>query len=217
MIAGFAREAVLVCLSILMIDIDHGQLKQQGTVSSLQSVQVPGKEEKEFRRRGDRKSMMQSQDLSCSVGPTIWGIACLHSHYGHANDMHIGAIGAVWGGGVGMPFNLMQVASTSRPLDHFPKKRKSASQEAACIQGLISTLITKIKHGLSSEWRGCTVPRPWLQPSGCQPAPLWCNLDSVITMVTIGGDLQPGCLADRLVAGLSQPKKSHKFIQKIKA
>jgi hypothetical protein len=34
-------------------------------------------------------------------------------------------------------------------------------------------------------------------------AKLW---HSVITMVTIGGDLQPGCLADRLLTGLGQPQ-----------
>jgi hypothetical protein len=28
----------------------------------------------------------------------------------------------------------------------------------------------------------------------------------VPTMVTIGGDLQPGCLADRLLTGLGQPQ-----------
>jgi hypothetical protein len=27
-----------------------------------------------------------------------------------------------------------------------------------------------------------------------------------VTMVTIGGDLQPGCLADRLLTGLGQPQ-----------
>jgi len=29
---------------------------------------------------------------------------------------------------------------------------------------------------------------------------------SMVTMVTIGGDLQPGCLADRLLTGLGQPQ-----------
>ena len=29
---------------------------------------------------------------------------------------------------------------------------------------------------------------------------------SMVTMVTMGGDLQPGCLADRLLTGLSQPQ-----------
>ena len=28
----------------------------------------------------------------------------------------------------------------------------------------------------------------------------------MVTMVTIGGDLQPGCLADRLLTGLGQPQ-----------
>ena len=28
----------------------------------------------------------------------------------------------------------------------------------------------------------------------------------MVTMVTMGGDLQPGCLADRLLTGLSQPQ-----------
>ena len=27
-----------------------------------------------------------------------------------------------------------------------------------------------------------------------------------VTMVTMGGDLQPGCLADRLLTGLGQPQ-----------
>ena len=30
--------------------------------------------------------------------------------------------------------------------------------------------------------------------------------DAMVTMVTIGGDLQPGCLADRLLTGLGQPQ-----------
>eukprot|EP00983_Pelagomonas_calceolata_P014184 452957-Pelagomonas_calceolata.AAC.1 len=30
------------------------------------------------------------------------------------------------------------------------------------------------------------------------------------TMVTMGGDLQPGCLADQVVAGLSQTPKKHR-------
>ena len=29
---------------------------------------------------------------------------------------------------------------------------------------------------------------------------------SLVTMVTMGGDLQPGCLADRLMTGLGQPQ-----------
>jgi len=29
---------------------------------------------------------------------------------------------------------------------------------------------------------------------------------TMVTMVTIGGDLQPGCLADRLLTGLGQPQ-----------
>ena len=29
---------------------------------------------------------------------------------------------------------------------------------------------------------------------------------SMVTMVTMGGDLQPGCLADRLLTGLDQPQ-----------
>ena len=29
---------------------------------------------------------------------------------------------------------------------------------------------------------------------------------SMVTMVTMGGDLQPGCLADRLLTGLGQPQ-----------
>jgi len=28
----------------------------------------------------------------------------------------------------------------------------------------------------------------------------------MVTMVTMGGDLQPGCLADRLLTGLGQPQ-----------
>jgi hypothetical protein len=31
-------------------------------------------------------------------------------------------------------------------------------------------------------------------------------LDTMITMVTMGGDLQPGSLADRLLTGLGQPQ-----------
>ena len=29
---------------------------------------------------------------------------------------------------------------------------------------------------------------------------------SMVTLVTMGGDLQPGCLADRLLTGLGQPQ-----------
>jgi hypothetical protein len=29
---------------------------------------------------------------------------------------------------------------------------------------------------------------------------------NVLTMVTMGGDLQPGCLGDRLLTGLGQPQ-----------
>ena len=36
-----------------------------------------------------------------------------------------------------------------------------------------------------------------------------------ITMVTIGGDLQPGCLADRLLTGLGQPQINHKLEKKV--
>ena len=32
------------------------------------------------------------------------------------------------------------------------------------------------------------------------------NTKNLIIMVTIGGDLQPGCLADRLLTGLGQPQ-----------
>ena len=31
---------------------------------------------------------------------------------------------------------------------------------------------------------------------------------TMVTMVTMGGDLQPGCLADRLLTGLGQPQKN---------
>jgi hypothetical protein len=31
-------------------------------------------------------------------------------------------------------------------------------------------------------------------------------LPTMVTMVTMGGDLQPGCLADRLLTGLGQPQ-----------
>ena len=31
-------------------------------------------------------------------------------------------------------------------------------------------------------------------------------MKTITTMVTIGGDLQPGCLADRLLTGLGQPQ-----------
>ena len=32
------------------------------------------------------------------------------------------------------------------------------------------------------------------------------NVSTMVTMVTMGGDLQPGCLADRLLTGLGQPQ-----------
>ena len=31
-------------------------------------------------------------------------------------------------------------------------------------------------------------------------------MKTITTMVTMGGDLQPGCLADRLLTGLGQPQ-----------
>jgi len=34
----------------------------------------------------------------------------------------------------------------------------------------------------------------------------WSQIWTMVTMVTIGGDLQPGCLADRLLTGLGQPQ-----------
>jgi len=46
-----------------------------------------------------------------------------------------------------------------------------------------------------------------LQP-GCLADRLLTGLGQpqMVTMVTIGGDLQPGCLADRLLTGLGQPQ-----------
>ena len=32
------------------------------------------------------------------------------------------------------------------------------------------------------------------------------NVLTMVTLVTMGGDLQPGCLADRLLTGLGQPQ-----------
>ena len=51
--------------------------------------------------------------------------------------------------------------------------------------------------------RACTCVRPFLRPAAvpcCMRAVLKC----AVTMVTIGRDLQPGCLADRLLTGLGQ-------------
>ena len=31
-------------------------------------------------------------------------------------------------------------------------------------------------------------------------------ISTMVAMVTMGGDLQPGCLADRLLTGLGQPQ-----------
>ena len=36
----------------------------------------------------------------------------------------------------------------------------------------------------------------------------------MVTMVTMGGDLQPGSLADRLLTGLGQPQIIHKLRKK---
>jgi hypothetical protein len=33
-----------------------------------------------------------------------------------------------------------------------------------------------------------------------------CRAKLMVTMVTMGGDLQPGCMADRLLTGLGQPQ-----------
>ena len=38
----------------------------------------------------------------------------------------------------------------------------------------------------------------------------------LVTMVTIGGDLKPGCLADRLLTGLGQPQVNPKLRKKKK-
>ena len=38
----------------------------------------------------------------------------------------------------------------------------------------------------------------------------------MVTMVTMGGDLQPVCLADRLLTGLGQPQDLHKLEKKEK-
>jgi hypothetical protein len=56
---------------------------------------------------------------------------------------------------------------------------------------------------------------------------LWCvlgsidsvslqHLSSYDSMVTMGGDLQPGSLADRLLTGLGQPQINHKLRKKKK-
>ena len=37
---------------------------------------------------------------------------------------------------------------------------------------------------------------------------------TIITMVTMGGDLQPGCLTDRLLTGLGRPRIIHKLRKK---
>jgi len=60
----------------------------------------------------------------------------------------------------------------------------------------------------------CLVLRPCWPAGGVQSRPLKCchaescshRYGSMVTMVTIGGDLQPGCLADRLLTGLGQPQ-----------
>jgi len=44
-----------------------------------------------------------------------------------------------------------------------------------------------------------------LQP-GCLADRLLTGLGQPQIMVTMGGDLQPGCLADRLLTGLGQPQ-----------
>ena len=36
--------------------------------------------------------------------------------------------------------------------------------------------------------------------------PRFAEVFTMVTMVTMGGDLQPGCLADRLLTGLGQPQ-----------
>jgi len=45
-------------------------------------------------------------------------------------------------------------------------------------------------------------------PNRCRATqrPTWRIMVTMVTMVTIGGDLQPGCLADRLLTGLGQPQ-----------
>jgi len=42
----------------------------------------------------------------------------------------------------------------------------------------------------------------------------WGSSKSMVTMVTMGGDLQPGCLADRLLTGLGQPQINPKAQKK---
>jgi hypothetical protein len=42
--------------------------------------------------------------------------------------------------------------------------------------------------------------------AGDRPCFIFSNRDGLFVMVTMGGDLQPGCLADRLLTGLGQPQ-----------
>jgi len=53
--------------------------------------------------------------------------------------------------------------------------------------------------------RGCWVGVTIIVSGLLKFLPLLCN-EIMVTMVTMGGDLQPGCLADRLLTGLGQPR-----------
>ena len=52
------------------------------------------------------------------------------------------------------------------------------------VLGDVGQTLGDLKNSVTSSWRWKTM----------------------VTMVTIGGDLQPGCLADRLLTGLGQPQ-----------
>jgi len=64
-----------------------------------------------------------------------------------------------------------------------------------------SFLLAQTRWTCSTHY--CTLP---FWPSGVRLCHLLCGFTSLVTKVTMGGDLQPGCLADRLLTGLSQPQ-----------
>ena len=65
----------------------------------------------------------------------------------------------------------------------------------------------RIAWNAPSRLRGCAQanyqqPIPNLQFTHC----IIMQHYTMVTMATMGGDLQPGCLADRLLTGLGQPQ-----------
>eukprot|EP00983_Pelagomonas_calceolata_P036176 1131885-Pelagomonas_calceolata.AAC.3 len=87
-----------------------------------------------------------------------------------------------------------------RQVDELSDLRMSCNALPAMQQNVSQSLneVTEAAMGTKTQ--------PGLQGVGLQHENLADRLLEMVTMVTMGGDLRPGRLADRLVAGLWQPK-----------